>query len=250
MSNNPVSTSEPTFVSMDLESSLGIIKDDSPSQEGISDSSLAASQGKNVFQPTSTDDPAVDPTVVVLPMLLDPTRNPMANQKVTRTSATYPFANQQGGMKDESEDENKDEDEDEDALMDESDNNNNDDDDDKTKYNSSSSPQTRSPTFEPIPVSDGAADMSMMMFMQDDETQDVLVNKIGDWPGANSQSPPQYPDGINVVPNDDAWVNLDLTETDVEDEDDLLFMLEEEAKDSDFILENIGDRQSFWNYNE
>jgi len=237
---------EPTFVSMDLESSLGIIKDedeDIPTFQDSREPPMPPPQGSLVCHPTNNTDnaPVLDPTVVVLPMLLDPKLNPAANQKVTRTSDTYPFANQDGKRKEEEKEEEED-------PMDESDNHNH---KEKETSNNNSPRKTSMSSFEPIPVSDEASgDIGMMMLMQDDETQDVLVNKTGDWSESLTKTPRNERNGYNIVPNDDAWVNLDLTETDVDDEDDLLSMLEEEAKETGFVLENIGDRQAFWNYNE
>ncbi|CAJ1935265.1 unnamed protein product [Cylindrotheca closterium] len=264
---------ESKFVSVDLESSLGIIKDDTTTVSDDSNSqqpqqkqeqqeqqqeqgtstietpSSPSSQAKFVCQPTNNNSEGV-----AFPMLLDSTLNPFANQKVTRTSDTYPFANRGSKRKldDDDDDENND--------MDESDT-------DKRPRTTSMS------SFEPIPVSDHEvhADIgSMMMLMQgndnDDENDDdgeddgkspsqdntFLINKIGDW----SQPPKKEKkneNGYTIVPNDRdhddaAWVNIDLSDTEVEDEDDLLSMLEEEAKESGFVLENIGDRQSFWNH--
>ena len=251
---------EAKFVSVDLESSLGIIKDEtpadtpSPSQRCTSTNetpSSPPSQGKFVCQPTNTE-------VVPPPMLLDPS---FANQKVTRTSDTYPFARRECKRKRDEDAMNEDT-RDEDA-MNESDNNKNSDNKgvNRPRITSMSS-------FEPIPVSDHhhpEADIgSMMMLMQDndndearpqDDTDVFLVNKIGDWSQPQKGKIPRNENGYNIVPidrDDDAaaWVNIDLSDTEVEDEDDLLSMLEEEAKESGFVLENIGDRQSFWNYNE
>jgi len=245
---------EPAFVSVDLESSLGIIKDDDAHL--IAATNTASTDAQFVCQTTNTNQsPALGPSYETLPMIMDNNNN----QKVTRTSATYPFANQEQQQQEENQMEG---DDDDDAMMDESDAPEEEEKKENAISSSSSSPLSSSPqqtcgmsSFEPIPVSDETADLSMMMLLQDDEAKEVLVNRISDWtPNSNSSnhfqsSSSNEKKGYNIVPNDMNWVTIDLSETEVDEEDEqsLLCMLEEEAKEPGFVLEDIGDRQSFWN---
>lgn len=221
MSTSNSNNNEPAFVSVDLESSLGIIQDNDDSQMNDEEDDANKEETNNEI--------SLEPVFEHQILMMD-------NKKVTRTSDSYPFANSLRELEGFKADDNE-EDEEEEAM-------------DESDSNDLSPIQTTTATtsFDPIPVSDQAEDLSMMLM--DEEAKQVLVNRIGEWNNYSTNTAPSVvsKNGFNIVPNDWVNINVDLSETEVDDEDGSLeLMLEEEAKESGFVLENIGDRQSFWN---